>query len=507
MSRLSRLVPRILRGNGFAALWLRAQIRLLLLIAFVVGVLVATTLAFVLIRQQTSETTMQVLAEVRSEWPLLRDMLRKDRTLRPTVVRWILEYGLGASADSSGTFLTLGPARYAATDLAFWLENGRRIDPLSGRDLGPAPVALQATGPDMSAGQLLGDVAGLLQDERKASVLVLPVDATTRLAVIMPSRLFSTGEVVVFFVQVFLMIWLSTALLLILLALLVAGRIARREADRLTAPLRHLEQVSHALAAGRLDARVSVDGADEILALGRQFNAMGEALERSVTELNAVLQSRSRLLADISHELRTPLTLVIGHAERLERVPEARHDAAIITEASLDMKRLLRDLMDTARLETVSLGVQSKAIDIAPIAVRTVEAFAMAAARAGVELTCLAAPAIALADAERLRQVLSNLLANALRHTPREGRVVVRVERVPDAVTVEVMDSGSGMDDADATRAFERGFSRQTAAEGETHGLGLAICKRLTEAMGGRIAIDSQPGCGTRVAVTLQAPP
>lgn len=281
----------------------------------------------------------------------------------------------------------------------------------------------------------------------------------------------------------------------VLFVLLVVGglRLVRGVGQAAT-PLGDLVEASSRVEAGQFGTQVEVRGPREIQALARAFNAMSARLAADEAQ-------RRRLLADVSHELRTPLTVIQGGIEGVMDglyPPDREHLEPLLAEAR-HLERLVEDLRTLSLADAGALPLQREPIDLGALARETVAGFAAAAASAGVDLSATAEPdlpALEL-DPHRIRQVIGNLLANALRHTPRGGRVTVRVAREQGAVLLEVADSGSGMEADAAARAFDR-FWR--AGEGAGAGLGLAIVRDLVRAHGGEVELISQAGQGTRVS-------
>jgi signal transduction histidine kinase len=264
-------------------------------------------------------------------------------------------------------------------------------------------------------------------------------------------------------------------------------------------PLGDLIEASGRVEAGQFGVQVAERGPREIRAMARAFNGMS-------ARLAATDEQRRRLLADVSHELRTPLTVIQGNVEAmLDGVYPADRDhlERILAEAR-QLERLIDDLRTLSQAETGSLTLQREPTDVALLAREVVAGFEPQAAAAGVALVVEAAedaPEVAV-DPRRLRQVVTNLVSNALRHTAAGGRVVVSVGSAAEGVVLEVADDGGGMDEATAARAFER-FSR--AADSPGAGLGLPIVRDLVEAHGGTVSLSSVLGKGTRVRCVLPA--
>jgi signal transduction histidine kinase len=283
---------------------------------------------------------------------------------------------------------------------------------------------------------------------------------------------------------------------------------------RTTRRLEDLAATAGALRAGNLAARVPVGGEDEVGRLQTDFNAMAADLERTLRDLQAerdrvtgLLEARRQLVASVSHELRTPVATVRGYLEsalgRERAAPtELRADLETMQREVTRLERLIEDLFALSRAEVGRLDLRLEPTDVGVIVRRLVDTMApLAWQQRRVQVIAEIAPELppARADAERLEQVVSNLLGNAVRHTPPGGLVAAAVSAEPDTVRVEVRDTGEGIAPEDLPHVFER-FYRGASAEGERWGgagLGLALVKELTQAMGGSVDATSTPGEGS----------
>jgi two-component system sensor histidine kinase BaeS len=290
-------------------------------------------------------------------------------------------------------------------------------------------------------------------------------------------------------------------------ALLVAVVISALVSNRIVAPLRRLERASRRISAGHYDERVEVSQAnrpvDELGQLGRQFNAMAAQLE-------ATEARRSELIGNVAHELRTPLTTIKGTLEGLidgvvPTTPETLHELRRETDR---LQRLIRDLQELSRVEGGAVHLDLQSQPVASLLSDAAHRLQRQYDDKGVDLTAdvpLESPVV-LADADRIGQVLQNLLGNALQHTPSGGKVSVTVRTEGAQAVITVADNGAGIAPADLPRLFERFYradrSRARASGGS--GIGLTIAKHLVEAHGGRIWADSAgAGQGARFGFTL----
>ena len=271
------------------------------------------------------------------------------------------------------------------------------------------------------------------------------------------------------------------------------------------APVRTLTGAARRLGRGDLSQRVSVRGEDEVGQLARTFNSMAEGMERAETQ-------RRNLVADVAHELRSPLSNIQGAIEAMHDGLMDRGDSSLdmLHEQTLHLSHLVDDLGLLAMAEAGDLRLDIRPDSVEDAARRSVEAFRARAEAKGVGLTIDVAGSLPLAaiDRQRTQQIIGNLLDNAIRHTPAGGRVSVHVDAPsPQTVNVAVRDTGPGIAEDDLPLIFERLHrvdpSRTRATGGA--GLGLTIARRLVEAQGGTIRVDSEIGKGATFTVELPA--
>jgi two-component system OmpR family sensor kinase/two-component system sensor histidine kinase BaeS len=278
------------------------------------------------------------------------------------------------------------------------------------------------------------------------------------------------------------------AFLFMLGTFVLAGRALRR----FSAPLDQMVTASERVAEGDYSARVEEKGPPEMRSLARGLNSMAERLQMAD-------QQRRQMFADVSHELRTPLTVIQGTVEgMLDGLYPADEKAlnSILEETGL-LSRLVDDLRTLSLAESGALQLKRENLDLTNLVDETVESFRPRAAAAGVRLTAKVQPYAPIeADPTRIREVLSNLISNALRYTPSGGSITVRL----DGQTVSVQDNGAGIAPADLPHIFDRFY--KSGDSGGT-GLGLSISKYLVEAHGGSIWAESQPSQGTILSFRL----
>jgi two-component system sensor histidine kinase BaeS len=275
------------------------------------------------------------------------------------------------------------------------------------------------------------------------------------------------------------------------LALTAAGRTFRRAGmslDELVDAARRVEEGDYTIRVAEPVARRG-----PLRELVRGFNSMTGRLE-------ADAEQRRRLLADVSHELRTPLAVIQGNIEAiLDGVHEAddAHLGAILDETHV-LARLVDDLRTVALSEGGNLPLHREPTDLSILAAESVASFQSSAEAAGVSLEVHVDDEVPLLDIDpvRIREVLSNLVANALRHTPHGGSIGVVATNAADGKSVDIIvrDTGTGIDPALLPHVFDR-FAK--AADSRGSGLGLAIARGLVEAHGGSIDVESSAATGT----------
>ena len=305
-----------------------------------------------------------------------------------------------------------------------------------------------------------------------------------------------------------------------LIALGFAVVIAAIAARRFTEPLRRLTDASRAIAEGDYSRRVPADlaltGAAEIAELTRQFNTMAARLGESV-EIIRRDRDRSRdFLADVSHELRTPIAAMRTFNELLregaDADPEARAEFLESSRQQLErLDWLAQNLLELSKLDSGLVLLDLRPDDLRACVESAVEQAKDVATRRGIELT-LDLPESPLRirhDPQRIGQVVANLVANALKFTPRGGRVTVHMRPAADGAQIEVTDTGVGIAADELPRIFERFYrgSRANEARGSGSGLGLAIVKSIVDMHVGRVAVESVIGQGTTFTITLPADP
>jgi len=274
---------------------------------------------------------------------------------------------------------------------------------------------------------------------------------------------------------------------------------------RIGVPLRAVMEAADRVAGGDYTTRVGVHGPRPVRALANAFNTMTERLEKHD-------QQRRDLMADVAHELRTPLTVIQGRVEGLLDGIYPRDDAGleIVLDETRVLARLIEDLRTLALSEAGALTLERETTDIAALARDVAAAFAVEAAakRIAINVRDEARASISI-DPVRIREVLTNLVSNALRHSNEGGTITMAIAAAANGsapanadgrLSVAVADTGAGMSAEEARRVFDR-FYKGPGSRGS--GLGLAIARGLVGAHGGTIDAASEPGRGTTITFTL----
>ena len=292
--------------------------------------------------------------------------------------------------------------------------------------------------------------------------------------------------------------WLSRVLLGSLITATCAIVASLLLARTVASPVDGVVRASEALAHGETPQPLPLEGPRELRSLSESFNTMAQELARAH-------DAERRFLLSISHELRTPVAAVQGFAESIrEDVIDPHRAAAFILAESRRLERLIGDLLDLARLRAGRFDVRPQHLDLRRIAAEAAERAGAAAESLDTDVVVLAArPSPAFADPDRVLQITSNLIENALRVSPPGS--VVSIETGPGRVLVT--DNGPGLDAEDLEAAFERYIlhDRQKQAGGRTGaaGLGLALVKELVETMGGSVDVETASGSGSAFLVRL----
>ena len=329
-----------------------------------------------------------------------------------------------------------------------------------------------------------------------------------------------------------LALWRTGISLLVCLALAAIASFAL--ARRMTRPIRLIQEGATRIGEGALDERIHVDTGDELEQLAGEFNRMAARLQNSYAtleqrvedrtrdlveahdQLERVSNEKTRFLANMSHELRTPLNAIINFADVLRDgssgplSPKQLSYAQDIHVAGQHLLDLITDILDLAKIEAGRIDLNMTTVDVVESLEAALQVVRERAKGKGVELRLEADPEVGCieADARKLRQILFNLLTNAVRFTTPGGSVTIKAARHPDEVEIAVIDTGVGIDPADHERIFqefEQAGSWEQRKEGT--GLGLPLARRMIELHGGSLSLVSSPGRGSTFTVRLPLRP
>lgn len=268
----------------------------------------------------------------------------------------------------------------------------------------------------------------------------------------------------------------------------------------MTRSLRELTAATQVLAEGKLGHQVKVRSRDELGTLATSFNRMSTSLAHA-NEL------RRKMTADIAHDLRSPLSVILGYTEALSEGklnPNPEMFSVIHTEAQ-HLSHLVDDLKTLALADAGELPLNRQTVSPEVLLKRAADAHRVKAGHHEIEIQMDISPDLPeiIVDVDRMAQVLGNLMDNALRYTPSEGKITLSADRLAGQVRMQVADNGMGISPEDLPYVFERSYRGDKARnyqDGET-GLGLAIAKSLVEAQGGTISVESSLGEGTTFSI------
>jgi signal transduction histidine kinase len=270
----------------------------------------------------------------------------------------------------------------------------------------------------------------------------------------------------------------------------------------LTRPIRELTRATHAVSEGDLSQQVPVRSNDELGELAKAFNKMSSELSRSVN-------TRKQMTADIAHELRTPLSLILGHAEAVHDgvLPPSRENFEIIREEAERLEHLVNDLRILSLADAGELSINPQTVEPERLLQEVAAIYQYQTQRKNITLDLdIASPLSNIeVDPGRMTQVLTNILDNALRHTPEGGRIVLSAQDTNDQVELAIEDSGPGLQAEDIDRIFDRFYRTDSSRQREDggSGLGLAIARSIVQAHGGQLSAESEEGKGLKVIVRL----
>lgn len=284
------------------------------------------------------------------------------------------------------------------------------------------------------------------------------------------------------------------------MAMFLSAWARRRVANPLAGILETAEKVTE----GDLSARVQESSGP--------FSSLEHTFNRMLDELEQTDQQRRNLAADVAHELNTPLHIIQGYLEGIADgiyQPDEATINILLDETQL-LSRLVEDLRTLSLAEAGQLPLNKETIQLGEFLADLKTSFSGQSEEAGIELHVESPADLAMeADPNRLDQIISNLVVNALRHTPSGGEITITASSTPAGIQINVVDSGEGIAPEDLPLIFNRFWRKDKSRlrpDGGGHGLGLAIAQQLVHAHGGMINVESTPGDGTTFSITLPAP-
>lgn len=289
------------------------------------------------------------------------------------------------------------------------------------------------------------------------------------------------------------------------IALIISAILAWLISRWVAAPLGKAALAARAVAAGNYDQKIEPSGPAEAESMAVAFNEM-------VHRVRASQNSQRDFVANVSHELKTPLTSIQGFAQAIldgtaERPEDQNHAAQVIFDESDRLIRLVEDLLDLARIDSGQVTFDREPVELGAVVHGVIERLGVRAVEQGVHLQSQLPPLpIIVGDGDRLAQVFTNLIDNAIKHTPEGSQVTVQGEIETGWISLHVDDKGGGIPDDELSRIFERFYQLDKARTGGQKrgaGLGLAISREIVQAHGGRLVAQSVVGRGSRFTVQL----
>ena len=322
-------------------------------------------------------------------------------------------------------------------------------------------------------------------------------------------------------------------IILLVIGLAVAALASLLLARRMATPILALERAAARIGSGQLDQRIEVKGRDELAALSETFNKMAaelresySGLEEKVTErtrelaetsraLEAASRHKSAFVANMSHELRTPLNAIIGFSEVLldrmfgdlnEKQEEYLKD---VLTSGQHLLALINDILDLSKVEAGRMDIDVSSFSLPAALESSVSLMRERAMRSNIDLQLKVEPGVGVIDADerRVKQVLFNLITNALKFTPAGGHVTVTAGADENQVRVAVSDDGVGIAEQDQARIFQEFEQAGSGGAQEGTGLGLALSRRFVEMLGGQLRLESVVGQGSTFIFTLPLAP
>ena len=402
----------------------------------------------------------------------------------------------GTTGNGQGQGFGQGHGVGAGRQGGIWGALGQRMILADGQGIVVSDTTGELNGQTLTSNQLTNGVLVMVNDTLVGTILVTPNDFA---GINTPAGQFLTSVN-------------QSLILSVAFASVIALLIGAILFIQITAPVRQLNKAASGIANGDLSQRVAIRSHDELGELSQTFNQMAESLDRNETQ-------RQHLMADIAHELRTPITVIQANLEAMldEVLPLNAEQVAALYDETLLLNRLVADLRLLSQAEAGALKLERHETDLVALIHRVIEKIKVQAQQKDINLEIETSENLSRIsiDADRITQVLNNLIGNALRYTPLNGKIIVSaVKSTGSAGTIQisVTDTGSGIDPEALPFVFDRFYraDQSRARNSGGSGLGLAIVKQLVEAHGGKVEALSpvfsnagKQGYGTRITITL----
>ena len=455
------------------------RVRLLLMFMFVVIVTLATV-AFIQ-QQATTSAFQNYTNNVKQIYPVRKDVV-------PIIDNILATY---QSGNLQGLKAQMAEVAMENTVRVILVDSNKRIV-FDSNEFTPKTDKNASNAPYASGTSITQLTPALLSTSSLPTILISTNVASSRLASpALPSD--TTSKTLS---QDFLNTITHSFWLVIVLAWLLALLLTLALSNHILKPVRELTRIANRMERGDLSQRIRIRTKDEMGMLAHAFNTMADSLARSE-------QLRRNLVSDVAHELRTPLTNVRGYLEALKDgvIDPTGEMITSLYEESLLLSRLVVDLQELSLAEAGQLHLVRRPLALEEVIVKAVSSLQLQATNKQLALRVEMSPCLPRveADAERVGQVLRNLVSNAITHTPPGGEIRIRARSINGEVLVSVDDTGEGIDEQHLPCIFERFYrtdASRSRATGGT-GLGLAIVKQVVEAHGGQVEAESAPGRGS----------
>jgi len=461
------------------------RVRLLLMFMFVVIVTLATV-AFIQ-QEATTSAFQNYTNNVKQIYPVRKDVV-------PIIDNILATY---QSGNLQGLKAQMAEVAMENTVRVILVDSNKRIV-FDSNEFTPKTVNNASNAPYASGTSITQQSPALLSASSLPTILISTNVASSRLA----SPPLSSDTTSKTLSQNFLNTITHSFWLVIVLAWLLALLLTLALSNHILKPVRELTRIANRMEKGDLSQRIRIRTKDEMGMLAHAFNTMADSLARSE-------QLRRNLVSDVAHELRTPLTNVRGYLEALKDgvIDPTGEMIASLYEESLLLSRLVVDLQELSLAEAGQLHLVRRPLALEEVIVKAVSSLQLQATNKQLALSVEMSPCLPRveADAERVGQVLRNLVSNAITHTPPGGEIRIRARSINGEVLVSVDDTGEGIDEQHLPYIFERFYrtdASRSRATGGT-GLGLAIVKQVVEAHGGQVEAESAPGRGSSFTFSL----